>query len=63
MPYEKILISKIEFDSTDFDEKKKKREAEGWEYVLPHGSFGEGFSKTTGELPDASYVGYRIRKI
>jgi hypothetical protein len=59
---EEELISKIEVDSLDFEEKKKKWEAEGWEVVVTQGSFGAGPSKTDGSLPDTPFVGYRTRK-
>jgi len=59
---EEELISKIEVDSPDFEEKKKKWETEGWEVVVTQGSFGASFSKTDGSLPDTPFVGYRKRK-
>jgi hypothetical protein len=59
---EEELISKIEVDRPDFEEKKKKWEAEGWEVVVTAGSFGAGFSRTDGSYPDTPFVGFRKRK-
>lgn len=59
---EREPVSKVEVESKDFEEQKKKRKAEGWEYEPSCGSWGAGPSAAGAPDPPCIYVGNWVRK-